>query len=994
MGHKTLLLTTALAAFSIYASADNHQALMFRSTDGNYWKMATVEVSDKVVGTPQIIIRSDQPNQTFKGWGTCFNELDYDAYNLMDQTDKQLFVKRAFNPYGDLRLTVARIPIGASDYARDWYSCNETDGDFGMENFNIDRDKEAVIPSIKLAQAECPDMTFWASPWSPPQWMKTNKHYAQRQTSTNGCPFGVAPYFNDQFIAEDKYYNAYCLYFSKFIDAYKDEGINITSLAYQNEAYSNTPYPGCSWKAVTTGKFLANYLGPYFAEHHPEVSLIVGTMNTASVNVFEQILTTPNIGKYCTKIGFQWEGGTAINEVMTRHPEYEAVMTESECGSATFDWSAAAHTFSLINHYLANRVTTYTYWNAILKDNGISPWGWKQNALVQVNSANNQPNYTAEYYAFKHYSHLIPPGSKILATDEANLVLSALTPDGAIVIVAGNTSTTQKTLTMDVDGTYLTATLPANSFTSYVVGNDSTLQQVMLEEAKGLATIEAGSLDNDQKTALDAAISKAEQGEAQSMDALMESVKSVIGLEEQEEQVHDTIQNPNFANEGNGWHTANVSSSGDFRTNTIAGKTCWNSWSKSFTSMDIYQDLNGLEPGAYTLSCVSMCGPGEITDQHAYLMTKGDTVVSPVKQVAIWNTTEGWEQQTTEKIIVGTDGKLRVGYASTSGGSTKGWFCVTGFVLNHVEMDSADTIPVYTFQLELDEYNKVKDEAQQLIDEANCAADSLLSLLNLMDGQEALLPSLTQQTEVDDLTRQLQKKITEVRLSQKPGETTDFTFYIVNAGAEAETGWQLSVTNGDAKIKSGLHYSGDTSNTYFDSYNATAGNLWYTGHQTLQGLPNGTYRLTAKSRTDGDGVFITAQTASQYLKTEVTPNTNWQQAADSGWGTYTIDSICVTDGVLTIGFTNDMYITGAQQFTGTWMSADDFQLFYISAETASDIDEVNADGTWARGGKGCITGNAEAVYRLDGTKMGSASNLPAGIYIVKSQGKQMKIAVK
>ena len=994
MEHKTSLLTTALTAFSIYVSADNHQALMFRSTDGNYWKMATVEVSDKVVGTPQIIIRSDQPNQTFKGWGTCFNELDYDAYNLMDQTNRQLFVKRAFNPYGDLRLTVARIPIGASDYARDWYSCNETDGDFEMENFNIDRDKEAVIPSIKLAQAECPDMTFWASPWSPPQWMKTNKHYAQRQTSTNGCPFGVAPYFNDQFIAEDKYYNAYCLYFSKFIDAYKDEGINITSLAYQNEAYSNTPYPGCSWKAVTTGKFLANYLGPYFAEHHPEVSLIVGTMNTASMNVFEQILTTPNIGKYCTRIGFQWEGGTAINEVMTRHPEYEAVMTESECGSATFDWSAAAHTFSLINHYLANRVTTYTYWNAILKDNGISPWGWKQNALVQVNSANNQPNYTAEYYAFKHYSHLIPPGSKILATDESNLVLSALTPDGAIVIVAGNTSTTQKTLTMDVDGTYLTATLPANSFTSYVVGDDSTLQQVMLEEAKGLTTIETGSLDNDQKTALDAAISKAEQGEAQSMDALMESVKSVIGLEEQEEQVHNTIENPNFANEGNGWHTANVSSSGDFRTNTIAGKTCWNSWSKSFTSMDIYQDLNGLEPGAYTLSCVSMCGPGEITDQHAYLMTNGDTVVSPVKQVAIWNTTEGWEQQTTEKIVVGTDGKLRVGYASTSGGSTKGWFCVTNFVLNHVEMDSTDTIPVYTFQTKLDEYNKVKAEAQQLIDEAECAEDSLFSLLNLMDEQEALLPSLTQQTEVDDLTRQLQKKITEVRLSQAPGETTDFSFYIVNAGAEAETGWQLSLTNGDAKIKSGLHYSGDTSNTYFDSYNSTVGNLWYTGHQTLQGLPNGTYRLTAKSRTDGDGVFITAQTASQYLKTEVTPNTNWQQAADNGWGTYTIDSICVTDGVLTIGFTNDMYITGAQQFTGTWMSADDFQLFYISAETASGIDEVNADGTWARGGKGCIMGNAEAVYRLDGTKMGSTSNLPAGIYIVKSQGKQMKIAVK
>ena len=991
MKHQSLLFLAALTVMS--ASATKRQALMFRSTDGNYWKMATVEVADKVVGKPQIVIRTDNPKQTFKGWGTCFNELDYDAYCLMSETDKQLFVKRAFSPYGDLRMTVGRIPIGASDYARDWYSCNETDGDFEMKNFSISRDKEAVIPSIKIAQAECPEMTFWASPWSPPQWMKTNKHYAQRKTSTNGCPFGVPPYFNDQFIADDQYYNAYCLYFSKFIDAYKAEGIDITSLAYQNEAYSNTPYPGCSWKAVTTGKFLANYLGPYFAEHHPEVTLIVGTMNTGSLDVFEQILNTPNIGKYCKQIGFQWEGANAMTETLTRHPEYEAVMTESECGSGTFDWSAAAHTFYLINRYLANNITTYTYWNAILKDNGVSPWGWQQNALVQVNSADNKPNYTAEYYAFKHYSHLIAPGSKILAADEANLVLSALTPDGAIVVVAGNTTSTEKTLTMDVDGAYLTATLPANSFTSYVVGDDQSLQPMMLKEAKGLATIEAGSLDNDQKTALDAAISKAEQGEAQSMDALMESVKSVIGLEEQEEQVHDTIENPNFANAGNGWHTANVSSSGDFRSNTIAGKTCWNSWSKSFTSMDIYQELNGLEPGAYTLSCVSMCGPGEITDQHAYLMTKGDTVVSPVKQVAIWNTAEGWEQQTTEKIIVGTDGRLRVGYASTSGGNTKGWFCVTDFALNRVEMDVNDTIPVYSNQPSTAIYNKVKAEATSLVGNESYTQEARQRLQTLMDEQEALLPSLTSQTEVDDLIRQLQEGIVAVKLSQQPSETTDFSFMIENAGAEAETGWQLSLTNGDAKIKSGEHYSGNTANTYFDSYNATAGNLWYTGHQTLRNLPNGTYRLVAKARSNGEGVFVTAQTANQYLKTEVKADGNTGGELGNGWNSYTIDDIVVTDGVLTLGFTNDMYLTG-KMFTGTWMSADDFQLFYISTSTVTDISQNKADDTWVRGGKGCIVGDVKAVYRLDGTRVTSAENLPAGIYIVVGSAKRVKVAVK
>ena len=85
--------------------------------------------------------------------------------------------------------------------------------------------------------------------------MKTNKHYAQLKSDTNGCPFGVPPYDNDQFVADERYYDAYCLYFDKFIEAYRGQGINITGLAYQNEAYSNTAYPGCSWKVAPSFVF-------------------------------------------------------------------------------------------------------------------------------------------------------------------------------------------------------------------------------------------------------------------------------------------------------------------------------------------------------------------------------------------------------------------------------------------------------------------------------------------------------------------------------------------------------------------------------------------------------------------------------------------------------------------------------------------------------------------------------------------------------------------
>ncbi|MBQ8467429.1 MAG: hypothetical protein IJ546_07035, partial [Prevotella sp.] len=321
--YKKLFFPLIAVALSLSTQAQT-TAVSFHSTNDNYWQMKTETVTDNV-GTANIIIRTSQPHQTFKGWGTCFNELDYDAWSLLSTADRELFVKRVFNPNGDLRLNVGRIPVGASDYANDWYSCDETtaDGtttvsyqgteytvpnyatDFEMEHFTIERDRQKVIPSIKLALAENPDMTFWASPWSPPSWMKINKHYAQLKTDTNGCPFGVAPYSNDQFIDDPAYYNAYCLYFDKFIQAYKGEGINITGLAYQNEAYSNTAYPGCSWTAATTGKFLGQYLGPYMAEHQPDVQLIVGTMNTRYFDIYQTVLNSTGVSTYCSQVGFQ-----------------------------------------------------------------------------------------------------------------------------------------------------------------------------------------------------------------------------------------------------------------------------------------------------------------------------------------------------------------------------------------------------------------------------------------------------------------------------------------------------------------------------------------------------------------------------------------------------------------------------------------------------------------------------------------------------------------
>lgn len=677
---KFKIFTFATALVLCVSTALPQQVVSFTSTDENYWKLGTNErLYDN--GTATIVINSSSDaRQTFKGWGTCFNELDWDAYSMMNADEQRCFNKRLFSPKGDLKMTVGRIAVGASDYGCSWYSCDEVDStDFDMSEFNIDRDLTSVIPSIKAAQAENPEMTFWASPWSPPQWMKTNKHYAQRQTSTNGCPFNVAPYDNDQFIAEDRYYNAYCLYFDKFINAFGGQGIPITALAYQNEAYSYTPYPGCAWKAATTGQFLANYLGPYMKKHQPDLKLIFGTCNTNRWDVYTTVLETTDLSEYVDIVGIQWEGGQRAAQLQSTYPQYELWQTESECGSGTFDWGAAAHTFQLINYYLANGITTYTYWNAILEGGGFSSWGWKQNALIQVN--NGMPTYTPEYFAFKHYSHFITPGSTILKCDKNNLLLSAKTPEGSIIVVVGNNQGVARDITFSVDGKYITTTLPGNSFRSYVIADDDVMLSTLKAEAQSLIYNE--SVSDDMATNLNAAIT------TNTIKALQTALTEALGDVSDIKSISEgKITDPSFEEGGTCWINSNVAKSGDFKFTTKAGRTCWNSWSADFSSMDVHQTIVGLPAGEYKLSCLSMTGTGQITDQHAYVTVGGKTFVSPVKTETQLDV--AWETQKTDEFTIRKGDTLTIGYASTSGGGAKGWFCVTDFQLIRV-VDGKET---------------------------------------------------------------------------------------------------------------------------------------------------------------------------------------------------------------------------------------------------------------------------------------------------------------
>ena len=165
----------------------------YETTDGSPWVEKSVKLSRKAASEPVVNISGKEDGVTFKAWGTCFNELDGDALAMLAPAGREEIYHNLFAPDGDLRFTRGRLSMNANDYSRGWYSCSPVAGDFGLKYFNIERDKETIIPMIHAAQRHNPAMTFWVSPWCPPAWMKINGDYPVVSSRYNNLPKHLLP---------------------------------------------------------------------------------------------------------------------------------------------------------------------------------------------------------------------------------------------------------------------------------------------------------------------------------------------------------------------------------------------------------------------------------------------------------------------------------------------------------------------------------------------------------------------------------------------------------------------------------------------------------------------------------------------------------------------------------------------------------------------------------------------------------------------------------
>lgn len=440
------------------------------TTEKELWKTSETATWISAQKNSDVIIKSSDHLQTIEGFGVCFNEMGWLSLNALNVADRKSIMKDLFQKNEGLNLNVCRMPIGANDFSRDWYSYNETDQDFKMKNFSISNDLQTLVPFIKEAKQYAPDLKIWASPWSPPSWLKWNKNYACSMSDGKDKRYGNSLTTNKQgkegtnmFIMEDSYLKAYSLYFKKFIKAYRSEGIKISSVMPQNEFNSCQIFPSCTWTASGLSLFIGKYLGPTMKKQ--KVEIMFGTMERPNEALVDSVLKDKLSGQYINGVGFQWGGKDAIQGIHTRYPDLKLYQTEQECGDGKNEWTFSKYAWTLMKHYINSGANAYMYWNLALEEGGISRWGWHQNSLVSVNKEAKTFRYNYDYYVLKHVSNFVHPGAKLLKTSgEFTNLLAFKNPDNSLIIIAQNDKSVDEKISINIDGKNLSLLLKADSF--------------------------------------------------------------------------------------------------------------------------------------------------------------------------------------------------------------------------------------------------------------------------------------------------------------------------------------------------------------------------------------------------------------------------------------------------------------------------------------------------------------------------------------------------
>ena len=486
-----VIFSMAFTLNSCKATKDWEVEVYETSAQGNSLKKIT-EFS-KSENPVLITLSPEEKFQTITGFGGSFTESSAYLLNRLSVANRKKVLNAYFSEDG-ANYSLTRTHIASCDFSLSNYTYAKVDNDILLKNFSVEEDREDLIPMILDAKAISKEgFKIIASPWTSPPWMKDNKKYVGGK---------LLPEFNDSF----------ALYFSKYLEAYKKEGINIWGVTVINEPHGN----GNNWESTLFSPkemtdFVQNHLGPKLEKDGwADIKILGYDQNRAGLPEWvDEMFKDEKTSKYFAGTAIHWYESTydyfpdALQYAHKKAPNKYLIQTEAcvdseiphwnddawywkkEATDWGWDWASEKDKhlhpkYAPVNRYatdiigcLNNWVDGWVDWNMVLDKQGGPNWfkNWCL-APVIVDPEKDEVYFTPLYYTMAHFSKFMRPGAvKIACTiNHKDLMTTAVkNPDGTIAVVIFNPTSEKHNLEIKLNNKTKIISIDGNALQTIII---------------------------------------------------------------------------------------------------------------------------------------------------------------------------------------------------------------------------------------------------------------------------------------------------------------------------------------------------------------------------------------------------------------------------------------------------------------------------------------------------------------------------------------------
>jgi glucosylceramidase len=483
-----LSVSSAVGAAGRSTTAAPSAHLWLTTADGSYklTDMGSVPFTTTPSTAPTLVIDPTRSFQTMEGFGGAITDSASVVLYGLSPSARSRAMHMLFDPTTGDGLDYLRQPIGASDFvAKAPYTYDDMPAgqtDYPQAHFSIAHDKAKILPLLRWAKRLNPKLQIIATPWSPPAWMKTTDSL-----------------IGGRLIDTPAIYHSYALYLTKFIEAYRAQGVTVNTITVQNEPQNREPagYPGTDMSAAQEEKVI-EALGPMLRDaglktkilaydhnwsEHPNDIADTPPDETQDTNDYPQeVLSSP---------AARWLSGTAYHcyygdpsAMTTLHNEFprkdiyftECSGSQSTDPANTFSDTLKWHARNLIIGSPRNWAKTVINWNVALDPSGGPHVGGCTNCTgILTVGPGDQITPDAEYYTLGHLSRFVQPGAVRIASTSFGTTgwngevmdVAFRNPDGTTVLVAHNENDSPQAVGVREGNEGFTYTLPGDSLATF-----------------------------------------------------------------------------------------------------------------------------------------------------------------------------------------------------------------------------------------------------------------------------------------------------------------------------------------------------------------------------------------------------------------------------------------------------------------------------------------------------------------------------------------------